>query len=79
MESKIRIGTRASKLAMWQTEYVAGVLNNAGYETEIIKIETKGDKQLTSAFAEIGTKGIFTEELELQLKDGSLDLSLIHI
>jgi len=76
MESKIRIGTRASKLAMWQTEYVAGVLNNAGYETEIIKIETKGDKQLTSAFAEIGTKGIFTEELELQLKDGTLDIAV---
>jgi hydroxymethylbilane synthase len=76
MESKIRIGTRASKLAMWQTEFVAGLLNNAGYETEILKIETKGDKQLTSTFSEIGTKGIFTEELELQLKDGSLDIAV---
>jgi len=76
MERKIRIGTRASKLAMWQTELVAGLLTNAGYETEIVKIETKGDKQLSSPFSEIGSKGIFTEELEWQLKDGSLDIAV---
>ncbi|MFN3404346.1 MAG: hydroxymethylbilane synthase [Cytophagaceae bacterium] len=76
MSDKIKIGTRGSKLALWQTHFVAGVLNKAGIQTEILAIETKGDKLLGQAFAEIGTKGIFTEELEEKLVAGELDIAV---
>ena len=46
--SKIKIGTRGSKLALWQAEFVAQTLQNGGLETEIVIIETKGVKQITS-------------------------------
>ena len=65
---KIRIGTRQSKLALWQAEYVAEKLQNAGYETELVLKETKGDKVLDVSIAKIGSKGVFTEELESCLK-----------
>lgn len=73
---KIRIGTRKSKLAMWQTYYVQEKLNNAGIETEIITMETKGDKILNVSIAKIGSKGVFTEELEEQLANGDIDIAV---
>lgn len=74
--SKIKIGSRKSKLAMWQTYYVQDKLNAAGIETEIITMETKGDKILNTSIAKIGSKGVFTEELEDQLGDGTLDIAV---
>jgi hydroxymethylbilane synthase len=73
---KIRIGTRGSKLALWQANYIAGLLNAAGAGTEIITIETKGDKILNAPFAEIGTKGLFTEELEIKLRSQEIDIAV---
>lgn len=73
---KIKIGSRKSKLAMWQTETVAGMLNAKGIETEIVTMETKGDKVLDTSIAKIGSKGVFTEELEEQLADGSIDIAV---
>lgn len=73
---KIKIGTRGSKLALWQAHYISTLLINGGLETEILTIETKGDKVLDQPFAEIGTKGIFTEELEHQLLTGDLDIAV---
>lgn len=72
----IRIGTRASRLALWQAEYVAALLRQGGLKTEIVTMETKGDKILDQPFAEIGTKGIFTEELEEKLKNRELDIAV---
>lgn len=72
----ITIGTRKSKLAMWQTESVARALNRHGIETVIAAIETKGDKILDRSIAKIGSKGVFTEELEQQLEDGSTDIAV---
>lgn len=73
---KIRIGTRKSKLAMWQTETVARFLNGAGMETEIASMETIGDKVLDTSIAKIGSKGVFTVELEDQLVSGQTDIAV---
>jgi len=72
----IKIGSRKSKLAMWQTETVAGMLNMAGMETTISSMETKGDKILDVSIAKIGSKGVFTEELEEQLQSGVTDIAV---
>jgi len=72
----IKIGSRKSKLAMWQTETVARMLNERGMETEICSMETKGDKILDVSIAKIGSKGVFTEELEEQLQSGATDIAV---
>lgn len=73
---KIRIGTRGSKLALWQAYHVEEQLQAAGMETEIVTIETKGDKVLDVSIAKIGSKGVFTEEIEEQLVNGSIDIAV---
>lgn len=72
----IKIGSRKSRLAMWQTETVAGMLNEQGMETVISSMETKGDKILDVSIAKIGSKGVFTEELEEQLQSGATDIAV---
>ena len=76
MNKIIRIGTRGSKLAMWQAQYVADLIKPSGYTTEIVSIDTKGDKILDVSIAKIGSKGVFTEELEAKLLDGSIDIAV---
>lgn len=72
----IKIGTRGSKLALWQADYIEQKLQAVGVSTEIIIIETKGDKILDRALSKIGSKGVFTEELEEQLLDGRIDIAV---
>lgn len=76
MSNKIRIGTRGSKLALWQAYHVADLLQKKGLETEIVIIDTKGDKILDVSIAKIGSKGVFTEELEDQLSSGAIDIAV---
>lgn len=76
MNKIFRIGTRGSKLALWQAEYVANLIKPSGYETEIIPIDTKGDKIQNVSIAKIGSKGVFTEEIEEKLLDGSIDIAV---
>ncbi|MBQ3442061.1 MAG: hydroxymethylbilane synthase [Selenomonadaceae bacterium] len=75
---KIRIGTRASRLALWQAEFVAAQLRRffPALEVEIVKVHTTGDKILDAPLAKIGGKGLFTKELELQLAAGAIDLAV---
>ncbi len=73
---KIKIGTRGSKLALWQAYYVQDKLTTIGIETEIVIIETKGDKILDRSLSKIGSKGVFTEELEEQLRSGEIDIAV---
>lgn len=73
---KIKIGTRGSKLALWQAYYIEELLQADGIETEIVVIETKGDKILDKALSKIGSKGVFTEELETALRNGSIDIAV---
>jgi hydroxymethylbilane synthase len=76
MNETIRIGTRGSKLALWQAEHVAALLRPSGFRTEIVPIETKGDKNLDVTIAKIGGKGVFTEEIEDKLLTGSIDIAV---
>ena len=75
---KIRIGTRASRLALWQAEFVASELKKIfpELEIEIVKVHTTGDKILDAPLAKIGGKGLFTKELELQMAAGAIDLAV---
>ena len=73
---KIKIGTRGSKLALWQAYHVEDKLKEAGFDTEIVTIETKGDKILDVSIAKIGSKGVFTEEIEEQLQNGAIDIAV---
>ncbi len=61
---------------MWQTDSVAGYLNDAGMKTQINAMETKGDKILNVSIAKIGSKGVFTVELEEQLANGLTDIAV---
>ncbi len=72
----IHIGSRKSKLAMWQTDTVAEMLEESGMATQISSMETKGDKILDVSIAKIGSKGVFTEELEEQLANGTTDIAV---
>ena len=78
MPNKIRIGTRGSELALWQTYHVKKLLeahfNNLVVDVE--KIKTTGDKILDAPLAKIGDKGLFTKELELALLDNRVDIAV---
>ncbi|MEM9857761.1 MAG: hydroxymethylbilane synthase [Bacteroidota bacterium] len=74
--NRVRIGTRGSKLALWQAHYVADRLHTAGMDTEIVTIETQGDKILNVSISKIGSKGVFTEEIEDQLAVGAIDIAV---
>lgn len=75
---KILIGTRGSKLALWQTEFVrkklVEVFPEVEFDVKIIK--TKGDKILDSPLSKIGDKGIFTREIEIELLNKEIDLAI---
>lgn len=76
--ASVRIGTRGSALARWQTNHVSGLLR-AQYPdlpTEIQVISTKGDEVLDKALPLIGGKGLFTEALESALREGSIDCAV---
>lgn len=61
---------------MWQTETVAKALNDQGMATRICAMETQGDKILDTSIAKIGSKGVFTQELEEQLASGATDIAV---
>lgn len=73
---RIRIGTRGSKLALYQANHVAGLLKLKGLDSEIVPIETKGDRILDVSISKIGSKGVFTEEIEQQLDAGAIDIAV---
>ncbi len=72
----IKIGTRGSKLALWQAYHVKDELLKNNITSEIIIIETKGDKILDVALSKIGSKGVFTEELEQKLLSQDIDIAV---
>jgi len=78
MQNNVRIGTRGSELALWQTNHVKSLLErlfpHLSIDIEIIK--TTGDKILDAPLAKIGDKGLFTKELELALLDNRIDLAV---
>lgn len=76
MSELVKIGTRGSKLALWQAYHVEALLQNAGLHTAITVIDTKGDQILDVSIAKIGSKGVFTQELEDQLLDGRIAIAV---
>lgn len=72
----IKIGTRASRLALWQAEYIQQLLQAGGITSELVLIETKGDQILDRSLSKIGSKGVFTQELEDGLRAGSIDIAV---
>ena len=72
----IRIGSRGSQLALWQAEHVAGLLRGRGFAVEIEVIRTTGDRLQEVTFAQVGTKGMFTLEIEEALAEGRIDLAV---
>jgi len=72
----VRIATRGSRLALWQTHFVAEKLRGDGFEVAIEIINTKGDMVLDRSLDKIGAKGVFTEELEESLRAGTVDIAV---
>ncbi|MGX7687508.1 hydroxymethylbilane synthase [Flectobacillus sp. BAB-3569] len=71
----IKLGTRGSKLALWQAYFVKETLEAGGLPVEIVIIETKGDQILDRSLSKIGSKGVFTEELEEKLLSGEIHIA----
>lgn len=78
MAVKVRIGTRGSRLALWQANYVVDRLRHCfpEHEFEIAVIKTKGDKITDVALSKIGDKGLFTKEIEVALLRGEVDIAV---
>jgi hydroxymethylbilane synthase len=74
--AKLRIGSRGSQLALWQANHVAALLREQGHTVEIEVIKTTGDKITSVALAKVGTKGMFTKEIEEALHDHRVDLAV---
>ncbi len=74
--AKLRIGSRGSQLALWQANHISTELRAKGHEVEIQIIKTTGDKITDVALAQVGTKGMFTKEIEEALAAGQVDLAV---
>jgi hydroxymethylbilane synthase len=70
------IASRGSQLALWQAHWVQGQLAARGHESRIEIIKTTGDKITDVPLAKVGTKGLFTKEIEEALLDGRADLAV---
>ena len=75
---RLRIATRKSPLALWQTEHVAARLRAAhpGLEVVLVPMSTRGDEVLDRSLAAIGGKGLFLKELELAMQRGDADCAV---
>lgn len=73
---KLRIGSRGSQLALWQANHIASLLREQGHIVEIEIIKTTGDRLQEVTFAEVGSKGMFTKEIEEALAEGRVDLAV---
>ncbi len=76
MTARLRVGSRGSQLALWQANHISALLRERGHEVEIQIIHTTGDKITDVALAKVGTKGMFTKEIEEELAAGRVDLAV---
>jgi len=72
----LRIGSRGSQLALWQANYIADRLRGHGHSVEIEIIKTTGDRLQEVTFAQVGSKGMFTKEIEDALAASRVDLAV---
>jgi len=73
---RLTIGSRGSQLALWQADFIAARLRERGHESKIEIIHTTGDKLTGVALAQVGTKGMFTKEIEEALEERQIDLAV---
>ena len=73
---KIRIGTRESKLALWQAKAAANQLKKFGYNSSIVPIKSDGDQNLTQPIYSFGIQGVFTRALDSALIDDKIDIAV---
>ena len=76
MGSILRLGTRSSRLALWQAQKVAALLKVRGVECEIVTIETRGDDIPDRPLPEIGGEGVFTERIQSALREREIDIAV---
>ena len=76
MRRIIRIGTRDSELALWQANKIQRMLNELGYETEIVSIKSTGDIILNKPIYELGITGVFTRNLDIALLNDEIDIAV---
>ena len=76
MQKIIRIGTRDSELALWQAKKVQQMLNELGYETEIVSTKSTGDIILNKPIYELGITGVFTKNLDIALLNNDIDIAV---
>jgi hydroxymethylbilane synthase len=74
--ARLRIGSRGSQLALWQAHHISDRLRAQGQTVEIEIIKTTGDKITDVALAKVGTKGMFTKEIEEALVEKRVDLAV---
>ncbi len=74
--ARLRIGSRGSQLALWQANHISSLLRERGHEVEIEIIKTTGDKITDVSLAQVGTKGMFTKEIEEALAEGRVDVAV---
>jgi len=76
--TSLRIATRKSPLALWQSEHVADRLRAAhpGLQVVLVPMSTRGDEVLDRSLAAIGGKGLFLKELEIAMKGGAADCAV---
>jgi len=74
--ARLRIGSRGSQLALWQANHISELLRDQGHQVEIEIIKTTGDKITDVALANVGTKGMFTKEIEEALAARRVDLAV---
>ncbi len=75
-KTQLRIGSRGSQLALWQANHIRALLKQRGHSVEIEIIKTTGDKITDVALAKVGTKGMFTKEIEEALAENRIDLAV---
>ena len=72
----IRIGTRASDLAVWQAKEVQEKLKKINISSTIVPISSSGDKDLTKPIYELGITGVFTKEIDEALLNKEVDIAV---
>ncbi|MFQ5543435.1 MAG: hydroxymethylbilane synthase [Nitrospiria bacterium] len=75
-KKRIKIGSRSSRLALWQADWVQAQLQSKGISVEIIKIKTTGDKILDVPLSKVGGKGLFVKEIEEALLRHEIDIAV---
>ncbi len=73
---RLKIGTRKSKLALWQADFIKRKLQQMGHDVQLVLITTSGDKILDVPLAKIGGKGLFVKEIEDALLSGEIDMAV---